>query len=516
MMTNCPTCGKPVDTLRARAVSVRDGKVIAFCSLECKAAAETKPVVMPVAAKAPEPAAVVKRAPTPAPIAAEPTKPDKPDKKKKKVGTDTDPVIEIVHEPASGVVTSAPDRRDVRSTATQSASASTAGSTTIPNERPAEKSKKSSPKASDGKATPIAGFNLQEFKNHEPDEAGKPAPLDDVDADDEELAPPAKRGRGMTIAVVVILLLGGGAILVYKLMNANAATLEAPQPDAASRNTAARLETPDPTPAQPPAETASQAVDRATTILRKQLTSTPKIALAAAAALARTHDKAALEILAKQLPQQSSDIGRLQVAYQLARSGETRGKDALIADLGVESRERRMEAARLLERLGEPRATQALGNYIEYTQYRMSIAVLLAEVKDAKALKVLDEIVADPKATVDDKARATIALAVAGRPDLTDKLHGYLGDNRFNTEAAMALARLHDAAARPVLVQQLAVSSLRVGAARALRMLEPGLDATPLLPALLAELDGKKDTEQVLAAEAIMILAGDASWSQYE
>ena len=41
-MTPCPVCGKPVDTLRARFVSVRDGKVIAFDSAECKAQAETQ------------------------------------------------------------------------------------------------------------------------------------------------------------------------------------------------------------------------------------------------------------------------------------------------------------------------------------------------------------------------------------------------------------------------------------------------------------------------------------------
>ena len=515
MMTNCPTCGKPVDTLRARAVSVRDGKVIAFCSQECKAAAETRPVVVPVAAPTiatmAEPiftTATTTKSPTPTP-ASRPTPMPEPKKGKKRKLTSESPVIEIVHEPASGVVTSAPDRRDVNVTTAQTASASTAGSTTIPDDKvPA----KPSPKASDGKTTPIAAFKLDEFKNHEPgDASAKPAP----DADEPEVAEPPKR-KTLMIAVVVILVLGGGAILAYKLLDAsrsNAATLELQIDAAVARATPTP---PPPPPSSTPPVTSAAAVDRALAILRAKLTATPKVALAAAAALARTHDQPALAVLTKLLPQQSSDIGKLEVAYQLARGGDPHGKELIAADLVVESRERRLEAARLLARLGDPRATQALENYVEYPQFRMSTAVLLAEVKDAKALKILDDIIGDAKASDDDKASATIALAIAGRPNLTDKLHGYLVDNRFNTQAAAALARLHDAAARPLLVEQLSMSSLRVSAALSLRALEPELDAAPLLSDLLDQLEGSKDTEQVLAAEAILVLAGDRAWSTYE
>ncbi len=34
-MTPCPICQKPVDPLRARAVGVRDGRVVAYCSAGC-------------------------------------------------------------------------------------------------------------------------------------------------------------------------------------------------------------------------------------------------------------------------------------------------------------------------------------------------------------------------------------------------------------------------------------------------------------------------------------------------
>ena len=39
-MSPCPVCNKPVDPLRSRAVAVRDGKVISYCSKECLAVAQ--------------------------------------------------------------------------------------------------------------------------------------------------------------------------------------------------------------------------------------------------------------------------------------------------------------------------------------------------------------------------------------------------------------------------------------------------------------------------------------------
>ena len=41
-MSACPRCSQSVDPLRSRAVVVRDGKVIAYCSKECLAAAQNK------------------------------------------------------------------------------------------------------------------------------------------------------------------------------------------------------------------------------------------------------------------------------------------------------------------------------------------------------------------------------------------------------------------------------------------------------------------------------------------
>src|SRR6478672_7199149 len=97
----CPICGKPVDALRAPAVRVDAGKVIPFCSKDCASVWESKPVAVPRAAlaKAAEPA---KRVPAVA---------NTPQGGMLVLPKDDNPVIEIVHEPASGVVASSADAR---------------------------------------------------------------------------------------------------------------------------------------------------------------------------------------------------------------------------------------------------------------------------------------------------------------------------------------------------------------------------------------------------------------------
>jgi HEAT repeat protein len=129
---------------------------------------------------------------------------------------------------------------------------------------------------------------------------------------------------------------------------------------------------------------------------------------------------------------------------------------------------------------------------------------------------VLDKIRKDDTASPDDRARATIALGLAGKAEMSEPLRALLADPRENAFAANALAALHDPAARPVLEKLLAVPSLRVQAARALRRLDADLDPKPLLPGLLDALGSAKDTEQAQAAEAILLLAGPAAWSEHE
>jgi HEAT repeat protein len=91
-----------------------------------------------------------------------------------------------------------------------------------------------------------------------------------------------------------------------------------------------------------------------------------------------------------------------------------------------------------------------------------------------------------------------------------------LSDPHFNAFAAAALAELRDRAAQPVLVHQLESPALVVRAARALRRLDPALDPRPVLPHLLDVLRTGRDTDQVQAAEAILLLAGPETLSTYD
>lgn len=64
-MSPCPVCSREVDPLRSRAVAVRDGKVIAYCSKECLAVAEKGGTTSPIA---PRPVASVPTTADSAPV----------------------------------------------------------------------------------------------------------------------------------------------------------------------------------------------------------------------------------------------------------------------------------------------------------------------------------------------------------------------------------------------------------------------------------------------------------------
>jgi HEAT repeat protein len=433
-MTSCPTCGKPVDPLRAPAAKVRDGKVVAYCSKEHAEAAETKPTKSPT---------------SPIPIAAVP---------KTAKDLDSGPIIEIIREP----------------------------------EPPKKKPRKED---SDGAIEVADTGHVDDYVRLDP--------------------PPRHTAR---IVVLVILLLGAGGVLAayqlgyldQMLGKDHSAATQVPPPAPAPAPVA--VEAP-----PPPAVTPAAATDKASTQLRALLKSdSPRVQRVAAAALARTGDKDAVALLAAALTKEDSDLAKLEIAYALARAGDKRGTDALVAALGSPRRDPKLEAGRRLAMLGDKRAVPVLSEYMEVSQLRLGAAEELAYIAEPKALDVLDKIRKDDKTTPDDRARATIALGLAGRADVSDPLRALLADARQNAFAAVALAALHDPAARPVLEKQLAVPSLRVGAARALRRLDPNLDPAPLLPGLLDALGSAKDTEQAQAAEAILLLAGPAGWSEHE
>jgi len=254
----------------------------------------------------------------------------------------------------------------------------------------------------------------------------------------------------------------------------------------------------------------------------------------AAAALARTADPEAVVVLAAQLGLAptpagagsaaanaaddlvTSDIARLGLAYALARAGDPRGRDVLAGALASPRGEARDEASRLLALLGDRRAVPHLLDLLAVEQRRLGAAEHLARLAEPHALQILDQIRGDARQSADDRARATVALGLAGRADVAGALRAMLADPHFNAFAGAALAALADRAAQPVLEHQLASPPLRVFAARALRRLDPSLDPRPLVPALLDVVRTGRDVDRIPAAEAILVLAGPARWSAYD
>lgn len=479
MNTSCPICGKPVDPLRSRHVGVRAGKVVAYCSAEHAREAETKPTQMPVA-----------QPPVRTPAGGVP---------KVHVPLDSGPVIEIIHEPASGVVTSA---RDTRKDATPVPSKAAVKADLVP-----EKSKKRDD-------TTLKKWTVEEGDAiPDPDRSGVRI-ADFEERRQRELSQPVQMGgrrRTLVIAGLVVAL-GAGAFVVYRVAlhrsdrPAHVATPPVARDAAAPvAIDAAVAAAPDPT----------AAVERAQKVLRTNMASeSPRVQRMAAAALSRTHDPAAIDLLAAALAKETIDVAKLELAYALARGGDERGHAALVTGLGSARRDVKLEAGRRLAQLGDAKAAPVLQSYLEVSQLRLGAAEQLAYLADKQALAALDAIRQDAKTSRDEQARATIALGIAGRKDVIPDLQTLLKDSHFNAFAASALALLGDPTARAVLAEQLAVPSLRVEAARALRRLDPQLDPAPLLADLLGALDGNKDTEQVQSAEAILLLAGDLAWSE--
>lgn len=331
--------------------------------------------------------------------------------------------------------------------------------------------------------------------------------------------PVAPRTKAPLIIALVLVVGAAGALLAFKYLLTNA-DVPASAQGSGSTEPVAPVPPPVEKPALPPPPGAAESVAKARAVLATNLASqSPRVQRVAAAALSRTGDPKAIELLASALGKETSDIIKLDLAYALARAGDKRGRTALVAGLGSARRDIKAAAGRSLALLGDERAAQGLAPYLGVTQLRLGAAEALAYLADPKAMAVLDQLRGGPaandaKTSPDDRARATIALGFAGRTDVIPDLHKLLDDPRFNAFAAHALAKLRDPAAKPLLVEQLAIPSLRVDAARSLRVLEPTLDAAPHLSLLLGALGSLKDTEQVQVAEAILLLAGEASWSE--
>jgi len=355
-----------------------------------------------------------------------------------------------------------------------------------------------------------------------------------------------RRTARWPVVVLILVLLGAGAGLLYYFfggLSGHAAghatgAVRGALPAIAAMP-AARAELSRPVrPSQAAAAAApvvdlTAAIELARSALRRDLAATsPRVQRLAAVALARTQDPQACELLAAQIGLGSggmpvrvgagadelagNDIARLGLAYALARGGDRRGTELLARALGAPRGEARDEAAGLLARLGDRRSVPHLLDLLAVEQRRLAAAEHLARLAEPRALQVLDRVRGDPRASADDKARATVALGAAGRDAVAGALRDMLGDPHFNAFAAAALAAQGDRAARPVLERQLASPPLRVQAARALRRLDPAIDPRPLLPPLLDVVRAGRDIDRIPAAEAILLLAGPAGWSAFD
>jgi hypothetical protein len=321
---------------------------------------------------------------------------------------------------------------------------------------------------------------------------------------------------------VILLLLGGGAFAAYELGYLDSLLKK----DSQAATTPATHEAPRPAvvadAASAPA-TAEVAIARSKQVLSTMMaTSSPRIVRHAAAALARTGEPAAVDALKAALaaetkdPAKTSVTTKIELLYDLARADDKHSVEDLVKELYDQNRDHRIDAATRLRQLGDKRAPDALAQYLDYPQFHIGVAKQLALAADPRGIKVFQTVRADPKASADDKAIATIALGYAGQADVMADLHKLLDDSHFNADAAAALVTAHDQSARPTLIKQLQVSALRVQAARWLRHLDADPDADLFAP-LLAELATPQDTDvQVGAAETLLLLAGPAEWSKYE
>ena len=513
-MTSCPVCNKPVDPIRSRFVAVRNGKVTPYCSPECRDSQASQPTKMP----------------------AELTKPKTPVSGTPRIAVDPDsgPVIEILHEPASGVVTSAKDERTTQPTG-KYAKEELDDKVEVKETKPrADHSKSSGGKDSAALAGEViekdspkrartrpSGKHLtRERKDSTEAKAGWDW-LDEEPADESKARPGTiteseRRARWPFIVLFLLVALGGGGFLAYKYVLKKQTKVVPDQVGSASAAPVAIDAAPAPvTPAAPTAESAL--ADAKRVLLEAIENGTDRVQRLAAPALGRTGDPAAVAALQKAVKAERVAAHRIKLAYALARSGDKAGREALVAALALPDRSDKLDAATQLARLGDDRGKPLLQSLLSVSQHRLRAAEELARFKDPEALKLLEQVRSDSKSSVDEKATATIALYRAGTTKLEPDVKALLEEKSWRVPAAYALAEIaKDASVKADLVE-LATRGVgvKVRAAYALKKLV-GTDTAELVPALVQALASQKDQEQFFAAEAILILLGDPQWSEYE
>jgi HEAT repeat protein len=253
--------------------------------------------------------------------------------------------------------------------------------------------------------------------------------------------------------------------------------------------------------------------ERALASLRAFMQSpSPRLQRISAMALARNRDAAAIKRLGELMPNNTSDLVKVQIAYTLARAGNQEGRDVLVASLRARKRDARLDAARFLVQLGDQSAAKVLRNMLSYRHFRVGAAGLLARLGNPEGVAALRQVVKFKGSSRELRMRALVALGLSGDESAHDELVAILSGGQYQIGAALALAALGDKRAVPALERQLALDSFRVGAALGLRRLGEKVDLTPLAMALQTG----NDVSRVTAAEAILILTGPAELAELD
>jgi HEAT repeat protein/YHS domain-containing protein len=506
-MTTCPVCNKPVDPLRARFVSVRGGKIVPYCSAECRAAQDTKPTKLPEPAKPVEkPVEKPKAPPKPVPQSVE--------------DLDSGPVIEILHEPASGVVTSAKDERVTQPTGKFAKEEAVEVKETIEKRKDGSKASGGADSAavsgevSERPRRPSGKHLTRERKDSTEAKAGwdwlEDEPADATNARPGTITESERRTRWPFVVLFVIVLMGGGGYLAWKYLHIEKAQPATEPPTVI--DAAAAEATPDAL-----VLTKEVALQQATDLLRKYLAdgSSPRVQRLAAAALGRTGDPAAVTALQQGIKEEKALAARFKLAYDLARSGDKSAREILVTGLQSPQRSDKLDAAMHLAHLGDERAKPLLTSTLEIAQNRIQAAKELLRFHDPAAEKLLETIRTDPQSSAEEKATATLALYTSGKTELAGDVKKLLDNESWKAFAAYALGEMKDEAGKPVLVEQITNGvGVKVRAAWALKKLV-GDASDDLLAPLHAAMGSAKDQEQIYAAEALLILAGDPRWSEY-
>lgn len=334
---------------------------------------------------------------------------------------------------------------------------------------------------------------------------------------DDDVRSVARTGsrRSKIIAVSGLFVVGGMGVAIFEAVSPSSPSrVDAASERPRDKPPANPTETPEsPAAASPPALDAKSLFARAESVLRELMqANSPRLRRVAASALARIGDKAALQVLGESLAAEPSEIGRVEIAYALARGGSELGTATLEKALAHTRRDVRLDASRALIQLKDPAGTKYLRSILDLKTHRIGAAEALAKLKDEQGLKALREVRDDKSSTDENRMRATVALGLAGDASVTEELKTILTDGRFNIGAAWALAALGDKAAIAPLEKQLLMPSMRVAAATWLRRIGYGPDLRVLADALETE----ADVGRANVAEAILLLAGPAVVAEYD